>query len=141
MAQILVTGLAEVLRDHEDKIAAAQAWCLQQNIRSIDELKEKGTAAVDAFVGAIDELKSRGDAAADAFVKAAGAIKMLDEFIIKRRIGEYQSPPPAAPTPSPPLWATTEPKPAPYELLFQRGGDPRRDAHSRTDPRPQMEPR
>ena len=47
MAQIAVTGLAEVLRDHEDRIAAAQAWCVQQNIRSIDELKSRGDAAVD----------------------------------------------------------------------------------------------
>ena len=46
MAQIEVTGLAEVLADHEDKIAAAQAWCVQQNIRSIEELKSRGADAV-----------------------------------------------------------------------------------------------
>ena len=45
MAQIVVTGLSEVLSDHEDRIAAAQAWCVQQNIRSIDELKSRGDAA------------------------------------------------------------------------------------------------
>ena len=67
MAQIMVTGLAEVLADHEDKIAAAQAWCVQQNIRSIDELK------------------SQGETAADEFVKAAGAVKLIDEVIIKRK--------------------------------------------------------
>ena len=50
MAQIAVTGLAEVLSDHEDRIAAAQAWCVQQNIRSIDELKSRGDAAEDAFI-------------------------------------------------------------------------------------------
>ena len=38
MAQIEVTGLAEVLRDHEDKIAAAQAWCVRKNIGSIQQL-------------------------------------------------------------------------------------------------------
>ena len=47
MAQIMVTGLAEVLADHEDKIAAAQAWCVRKNIGSIEELREKGDAAVD----------------------------------------------------------------------------------------------
>ena len=46
MAQIEVTGLAEVLADHEDKIAAAQAWCVRKNIGSIEELREKGAAAV-----------------------------------------------------------------------------------------------
>ena len=50
MAQIEVTGLAEVLSDHENRIAAAQAWCVQQNIRSIDELKSRGDAAEDAFI-------------------------------------------------------------------------------------------
>ena len=49
MAQIEVTGLAEVLADHEDKIAAAQAWCVRKNIGSIEELREKGAAAVDEF--------------------------------------------------------------------------------------------
>ena len=53
MAQIEVTGLAEVLRDHEDKIAAAQAWCVRKNIGSIQQLKEKGDAAVDEFIGAV----------------------------------------------------------------------------------------
>ena len=52
MAQIEVTGLAEVLADHEDKIAAAQAWCVRKNIGSIEELREKGAAAVDEFIGA-----------------------------------------------------------------------------------------
>ena len=52
MAQIEVTGLAEVLADHEDKIAAAQAWCVRKNIGSIQQLKEKGDAAVDEFIGA-----------------------------------------------------------------------------------------
>ena len=52
MAQIMVTGLAEVLADHEDKIAAAQAWCVRKNIGSIEELREKGDAAVDEFIGA-----------------------------------------------------------------------------------------
>ena len=73
MAQIEVTGLAEVLADHEDKIAAAQAWCVQQNIRSIEELREKGDAAVDEFIG------------------AAGIGEFLPQFIVKRRIGEYDS--------------------------------------------------
>ena len=89
MTQVLEAGLAEVLREHEDKIAAAQAWCKQQNIRSLEELK------------------SQGETAADEFVKAAGAVKLIDEVIIKRRIGEYEPPPP--PPPSVP------PKPAPYE--------------------------
>ena len=89
MAQVLDAGLAEVLREHEEKIAAAHAWCKQQNIRSIDELK------------------SQGETAADEFVKAVGAVKLIDEVIIKRRIGEYEPPPP--PPPSVP------PKPAPYE--------------------------
>ena len=61
MAQVLEAGLAEVLREHEDKIAAAQAWCKQQNIRSLEELK------------------SQGETAADEFVKAAGAVKLIDE--------------------------------------------------------------
>ena len=52
MAQIMVTGLTEVLADHEDKIAAAQAWCVRKNIGSIQQLKEKGDAAVDEFIGA-----------------------------------------------------------------------------------------
>ena len=52
MAQIMVTGLAEVLADHEDKIAAAQAWCVRKNFGSIEELREKGDAAVDEFIGA-----------------------------------------------------------------------------------------
>ena len=50
MAQIMVTGLAEVLADHEDKIAAAQAWCVRKNIGSIEELREKGDAAVTKIV-------------------------------------------------------------------------------------------
>ena len=50
MAQIIVAGLAEVLADHEDKIAAA--WCVRKNIGSIQQLKEKGDAAVDEFIGA-----------------------------------------------------------------------------------------
>ena len=52
MAQIEVTGLAEVLSDHENRIAAAQAWCVQQNIRSLDELKSQGENAIDEFVKA-----------------------------------------------------------------------------------------
>ena len=59
MAQVLEAGLAEVLREHEEKIPAAQAWCVQQNIRSLDELKSQGENAIDEFV------------------KAAGAIKVL----------------------------------------------------------------
>ena len=58
MTQVLEAGLAEVLREHEDKIAAAQAWCKQQNIRSLEELK------------------SQGETAADEFVKAAGAVPL-----------------------------------------------------------------
>ena len=50
MAQVLDAGLAEVLREHEEKIAAAHAWCKQQNIRSIDELTSRGDAAEDAFI-------------------------------------------------------------------------------------------
>ena len=97
MAQILVTGLAEVLRDHEDKIAAAQAWCLQQNIRSIDELKEKGTAAVDAFVVAAFSSHRVGPVDAAGRVSFTG--NFLDERKIKQRIREYvrPPPPPAAP--------------------------------------------
>ena len=40
MAQVLAAGLAEVLRDHDDKIGAAQAWCVHKNIGSIEELRE-----------------------------------------------------------------------------------------------------
>ena len=81
MAQIEVTGLAEVLSDHEDKIAAAQAWCVRKNIGSIQQLKEKGDAAVDEFIG------------------AAGIGEFLHQFIVKRRIGEYDSV--LAPAPAP----------------------------------------
>ena len=52
MAQVLEAGLAEVLREHEEKIPAAQAWCVQQNIRSLDELKSQGENAIDEFVKA-----------------------------------------------------------------------------------------
>ena len=52
MAQVLDAGLAEILREHEEKIAAAHAWCKQQNIRSIDELKSQGETAIDEFVKA-----------------------------------------------------------------------------------------
>ena len=81
MAQIGVAGLAEVLADHEDKIAAAQAWCVRKNIGSIQQLKEKGDAAVDEFIG------------------AAGIGEFLHQFIVKRRIGEYGSV--LAPAPAP----------------------------------------
>ena len=47
MAQVLAAGLAEVLRDHDDKIGGAQAWCVRKNIGSIEELREKGDAAVE----------------------------------------------------------------------------------------------
>ena len=53
MAQVLDAGLAEILREHEEKIAAAHAWCKQQNIRSIDELKSQGETAADEFVKAV----------------------------------------------------------------------------------------
>ncbi len=46
MAHVAVAGLAEVLRDHEGTLGAAQAWCEQQNISSIHELKQKGDAAI-----------------------------------------------------------------------------------------------
>ena len=82
MAQIEVTGLAEVLADHEDKIAAAQAWCVRKNIGSIEELREKGAAAVDEFIG------------------AAGIGEFLNQFIVKRRIGEY-APDASEPAPAP----------------------------------------
>ena len=52
MAQSLAAGLAEVLREHEEKIPAAQTWCKQQNIRSLDELKSQGENAIDEFVKA-----------------------------------------------------------------------------------------
>ena len=114
MAQIAVTGLAEVLNDHEDRIAAAQAWCVQQNIRSIDELKSRGDAAEDAFVVAAFSSHRVGPVDAAGRVSFTG--NFLDERKIKQRIREYRPPPPpAAPTRSPPLWATAEPKPAPYE--------------------------
>jgi len=67
MAQIEVTGLAEVLADHEDKIAAAQAWCVRKNIGSIQQLKEKGAATVDEFIvcGAPSSTPSAGSAPKD----------------------------------------------------------------------------
>jgi len=108
MAQVLDAGLAEILREHEEKIAAAHAWCKQQNIRSIDELK------------------SQGETAADEFVKAVGAVKLIDEVIIKRRIGEYE--------PSPPPPPSVPPKPAPYEdnarSLLDDGHDDVHAAHA-----------
>ena len=52
MAQVLAAGLTEVLREHEEKISAAHAWCKQQNIRSIDELKSQGETAADESGGA-----------------------------------------------------------------------------------------
>ena len=75
MAQITVTGLAEVLSDHEDKIAAAQAWCVQQNVRSIDELKEKGDAAIDAFAVAAFSSHRVGP------VDAAGRVSFTGNFL------------------------------------------------------------
>jgi len=81
MAQIAVTGLAEVLTDHEDKIAAAQAWCVRKSIGSINELREKGDATVEDFIS------------------AAGIVEFLHQFIVKRRIGEYDSV--LAPAPAP----------------------------------------
>ena len=51
MAHVTVAGLAEVLRDHEGTLGAAQAWCEQQNISSIHELKQKGDALVPNKVG------------------------------------------------------------------------------------------
>ena len=77
MAQVLAAGLAEVLRDHEDKISAAQAWCEQQNISSIHELKGKGDAAIDEFIS------------------AAGLEEFLHQFLVKRRIGDYAAVAPA----------------------------------------------
>ena len=77
MAQVLAAGLAEVLRDHEDKISAAQAWCEQQNISSIHELKQKGDAAIDEFIS------------------AAGLEEFLHIFIVKRRIGDFAASAPA----------------------------------------------
>ena len=71
MAQSLAAGLAEVLREHEDKIPAAQAWCVRKNI------------------GSVHELASRGDAAVDEFLSAAEISEFLPQFIVKRRIGEY----------------------------------------------------
>ena len=44
MAQVLAVGLAEVLRDHDDKIGAAQAWCVRKNIGSIEEAADALTA-------------------------------------------------------------------------------------------------
>ena len=98
MAQIAVTGLAEVLSDHEDRIAAAQAWCVQQNIRSIDELKSRGDAAVeDAFIVAAFSSHRVGPVDAAGRVSFTG--NFLDERKIKQRIREYvrPPPPPAAP--------------------------------------------
>ena len=60
MTQVLEAGLAQVLREHEDKIAAAQAWCVQQNIRSLDELKLQGETAIDEFVKAVGAVKVLG---------------------------------------------------------------------------------
>ena len=71
MAQIVVTGLSEVLSDHEDRIAAAQAWCVQQNIRSIDELKSRGDAAEDAFIVAAFSSHRVGP------VDAAGRVSLI----------------------------------------------------------------
>ena len=71
MAQVLAAGLAEVLRDHDDKIAAAQAWCVRKNI------------------GSIEELRGKGDAAIEEFLSAAGIVEFLHQFIVKRRIGDY----------------------------------------------------
>jgi len=82
MAQVLAAGLAEVLRDHEDKISAAQAWCEQQNI------------------GSIHELASRADV--DEFISAAGLEEFLHQFIVKRRIGDYAAVAPAPPAPPAP---------------------------------------
>ncbi len=82
MAHVAVAGLAEVLRDHEGTLGAAQAWCEQQNISSIHELKGKGDAAIDEFIS------------------AAGLEEFLHQFLVKRRIGEYaavaSAPAPAA---------------------------------------------
>ena len=85
MAQVLAAGLAEVLRDHEDKISAAQAWCEQQNI------------------GSIHELASRADV--DEFISAAGLEEFLHQFIVKRRIGDYAAVAPAPPAPPAPTVA------------------------------------
>ena len=71
MAHVAVAGLAEVLRDHEGTLGAAQAWCEQQNISSIHELKGKGDAAIDEFIS------------------AAGLEEFLHIFIVKRRIGDF----------------------------------------------------
>ena len=79
MAQIVVTGLAEVLADHEDKIAAAQAWCVQQKVRSIDELKSRGDAAIDAFIAAAFSSHRVGP------VDAAGRVSFTGNFLEPRR--------------------------------------------------------
>jgi len=83
MAQVLAAGLAEVLRDHDDKIGGAQAWCVRKNIGSIEELREKGDAAVEEFIS------------------AAGLDEFLHHFIVKRRIGDYAA---VAPAPAAPKW-------------------------------------
>ena len=73
MAQVLEAGLAEVLREHEDKIAAAQAWCGNKHLfhpRAQVAMKPPSTP------------------------RRRGAIKVLDGFIIKRRVGARPPPPP-----------------------------------------------
>ena len=100
MAQVLAVGLAEVLRDHDDKIGAAQAWCVRKNIGSIEELREKGDAAVEEFIS------------------AAGLDEFLHRFIVKRRIGDYAAvaPAPAAPKrKKPAAKAAATIQAAPYE--------------------------
>ena len=77
MAHVTVAGLAEVLRDHEGTLGAAQAWCEQQNISSIHELKQKGDAAIDEFIS------------------AAGLEEFLHQFLVKRRIGDFAASAPA----------------------------------------------
>ena len=77
MAHLAVAVLAEVLRDHEGTLGAAQAWCEQQNISSIHELKQKGDAAIDEFIS------------------AAGLEEFLQKFIVKRRIGDFAASAPA----------------------------------------------
>ena len=54
MAHVIVSGLAEILADHEDKLAAAQAWCEQQNIGSIEHAWPRPT---DDFSSPLHDLR------------------------------------------------------------------------------------
>ena len=159
MAHVTVAGLAEVLRDHEGTLGAAQAWCEQQNISSIHELKQKGDAAIDEFIS------------------AAGLEEFLQQFIVKRRIGDFAASAPAPKRKKPAKPAAAPIQAAPYEsnarsvlgdahaarclrlrqtlprlempcvraatatIGVLSGGDPRRDGPGRAEARPPMEPR